>query len=158
MIRAWYLGAALLLGGCAQGPAKTAPAPTPEPAKPAGVFKIMETPELASYFAAYSIALYHGNPQLRQFYILHNYRDPARIGDDKPLVRSSRALLVINCERDEKAQFGRTYFSEPFAQGVEVVSKNDIPQWEPFERQSMLGELRNITCGLDPARMRSSAK
>ena len=44
------------------------------------------------------------------------------------------------------------------AQGVEVVSKNDIPQWEPFERQSMLGELRNITCGLDPARMRSSAK
>ena len=156
MSRAWCLGALMLLGGCAKGTAPAEPGPVEPQAVPYGLFKIMETPEIASYFAANSVALYHGKPQLRQFYIVHNYSNPARVGDDKLLVSSSRALLVINCERDEKAQFGRTYFSEPFAQGVEIVSKPDVPQWEAFERQSMLGQLRNITCALDPARMRSS--
>lgn len=108
------LSAALVLAGCAHsGTPKEAPAPQ----RPEGMFKVLETPELGTYFAANSLALYQNNPNLRQFYLVNNYAKPAQLGGGKPPIYSSRATRVINCEKDESAQFGRVYFSAPFAQG-----------------------------------------
>lgn len=152
MSRLWCLSAVLLLGGCSHGGVQQAPVPQAPPAAPLGMFKVVESPELATYFAANSLGLYQNNPQLRQFYLVNNYAKPAQLSG-KPPIKSSRAIRVINCERDETAQFGRVYFSEPFAQGVEVMRKEEVPQWAGFPRQSLLGELRNMACGIDAARL-----
>lgn len=145
------LSAALVLAGCAHsGTPKEAPAPQ----RPEGMFKVLETPELGTYFAANSLALYQNNPNLRQFYLVNNYAKPAQLGGGKPPIYSSRATRVINCEKDESAQFGRVYFSAPFAQGVEVMRKEDLAQWAAFPRQSLLGELRNMACAIDPTRLK----
>lgn len=53
------------------------------------------------------------------------------------------------------AQFGRVYFSQPFAQGQEVTRKNDIPQWGPLERQSLIGQLRDSVCKIYAAHLRT---
>ena len=147
------LAAVLLLGGCAHGTAPqkaVAEAPT---TPPAGMFKLLEDAELATYFDARSVALYQGNPHLRQFYLINNYLGPATPSGTG--IRSSRAIRVINCERDEMAQFGRVYFSEPFALGNEVTRKSDTPQWGPLERQSLIGTLRDSVCKIDAARLRA---
>lgn len=149
------LAAILLLGGCAHGivPQK---AVAEAPAKPpAGMFKLLEDAKLATYFDAHSVALYQGNPHLRQFYLINNYLGPAAPSDKLPEILSSRAIRVINCERDEMAQFGRVYFSQPFALGHEVARKSDIPQWEPLERQSLIGMLRDSVCKIDAAHLRA---
>lgn len=160
------LATVLLLAGCAHDAAKNeAPptaAPTGQPAtppdKPVGMFEIMSTPELATYFNANSVALYQGKPQLRQFNLINNYAKPAKVGSGETWVRSSSALRVINCERDESAQFGRVYFTEYFAKGEVFLRKNETPQWEPLIRQSILGQLRDMVCQLDPARLRHGNK
>lgn len=160
MKRVWGLSAVLLLGGCSHAAAPPVPVPVPAPvpvapvAPPVGMFKVVESPELATYFAANSLSLYQNNPQLRQFYLVNNYAKPTQLSG-KPPINSSRATRVINCERDETAQFGRVYFSEPFAQGVEVLRKEDVAQWAAFPRQSMLGELRTVVCGIDAARLKA---
>ncbi|MDU9402708.1 surface-adhesin E family protein [Pseudomonas sp. zfem004] len=146
------LAAVLLLGGCSHS---TVPqkAVTEAPATPPkGMFKLLADAELATYFDADSIALYKGNRNLRQFYLINNYLAPAP-SDKPPVIRSSRATRVINCERDEMAQFGRVYFSQPFAQGHEVARKNDIAQWEPLQRQSLIGKLRDAMCSIDAAQL-----
>ncbi|PYY82213.1 hypothetical protein DNK59_22120 [Pseudomonas sp. TKO26] len=145
------LSAVVVLAGCAHsGSQNEAPAPQ----RPEGMFKVLESPELATYFAANSLALYQNNPHLRQFYLVNNYAKPTELGGGKPPIHSSRATRVINCEKDESAQFGRVYFSEPFAQGVEVTRKEDTAQWAAFPRQSLLGELRNMVCAIDPTRLK----
>lgn len=148
------LAAVVLLGGCAHGtvPHKTvteAPATAPK-----GMFKLLENAELATYFDAHSVALYKGNRNLRQFYLINNYLAPAP-SDKPPVIRSSRATRVINCERDEMAEFGRVYFSQSFALGDEVARKSDIAQWEPLERQSLIGILRDAVCKVDAAQLRA---
>ena len=149
------LAAVLLLGGCAhctvpQKAMAEAPATTP-----AGMFKLLEDAKLATYFDAHSVALYQGNPHLRQFYLINNYLGLAAPSGKLPEIRSSRAIQVINCERDEMAQFGRVYFSEPFALGHEVTRKSDTPQWGPLERQSLIGRLRDSVCKIDAAHLRA---
>jgi len=151
------LAVALLLGGCAHGTAPQKAAAEPPVTRPDGMFKLLEDAELATYFDARSVALYQGNPQLRQFYLINNYLGPTNAGSKLPEIRSSRATRVINCERDEMAQFGRVYFTQPFAQGQEVTRKNDIPQWGPLERQSLIGKLRDVVCNLDAARLRAGS-
>ncbi|AZL73437.1 MULTISPECIES: surface-adhesin E family protein [Pseudomonas] len=149
------LAAVVLLGGCAHG---TVPhkAVTEAPATaPKGMFKLLEDAELATYFDADSVALYQGNRNLRQFYLINNYLGPAAPGDKPPAIRSSRATRVINCERDEMAQFGRVYFSQPFALGDEVARKSDIAQWGPLERQSLIGKLRDVMCNIDAAHLQA---
>ncbi|WP_430444621.1 MAG: surface-adhesin E family protein [Pseudomonas piscis] len=148
MKRLWLLGGVLLLVGCAHDQAGDAGA-----ARPEAMFKVLDTPESATYFAANSLALYQNNPHLRQFYLINNYSKPTAPGDSKPLIHSSRVVRIINCERDESAQLGRVYFSEPFAQGVEVMRKEAHAQWAAFPRQSVIGELRNMACGIDAARL-----
>ncbi len=145
------LGAAVVLAGCAHSGSQSE---APAPQRPEGLFKVLESPELATYFVANSLALYQNNPHLRQFYLVNNYAKPTELGGGKPPIRSSRATRVINCEKDESAQFGRVYFSEPFAQGVEVTRKDDQAQWAAFPRQSLLGELRNMACAIDPTRLK----
>lgn len=150
------LTAALLLAGCAHDGAKPEATPAAPPVKPAGMFEIMSTPEVATFFAANSVALYQGKPQLRQFNLVHNYGKPEQIGAGKTYVRSSSALRVINCERDETAQFGRVYFTDYFASGEEIARRDETPQWEPLQRQSILGELRNLVCAIDAKRLRAA--
>ncbi|GFM67126.1 hypothetical protein PSCICJ_32440 [Pseudomonas cichorii] len=155
MKRLPYLAAILLLGGCAKGtvPQKAvSEAPT---TPPAGMFKLLADAKLATYFDADSVALYQGNPHLRQFYLINNYLEPASPSDKPPEIRSSRAIQVINCERDEMAQFGRVYFSQPFARGHEVTRKSDIPQWKRLERQSLIGMLRDSVCKINAAHLRA---
>ncbi|MFB4368670.1 MULTISPECIES: surface-adhesin E family protein [unclassified Pseudomonas] len=154
MSRAWRFGAILLLAGCTQATAPVKPLLDGEPPKPDGMFKMVESPEVATYFAAKSVGLYQGNPHLRQFYLINNYSAAARKDVGEPSIYSSRALMVINCERDESARFGRTYFSKPYAEGVEIASKDETPQWKEFPRQSITGHLRDLTCALDPSRLR----
>ncbi|MFJ4145222.1 surface-adhesin E family protein [Pseudomonas sp. NPDC089734] len=155
MKRLPYLAAILLLGGCAQGTvSQKAVAETPT-TPPAGMFKLLADAELATYFDAHSVTLYQGNPHLRQFSLINNYLGPAAPSDKLPDIRSSRAIRVINCERDEMAQFGRVYFSQPFARGNEVARKSDIPQWEPLERQSLIGMLRDSVCKINAAHLRA---
>ncbi|MEE1924735.1 surface-adhesin E family protein [Pseudomonas sp. 148P] len=148
------LALALLLGGCAHGTAPQEAVTQAPDTPPAGMFKLLEDAELVTWFDARSVTLYQGNPQLRQFYLINNYLAAVDPGDKSPEIRSSRATRVINCERDEMAQFGRVYFSQPFAQGQEVVRKNDIAQWEPLQRQSLIGMLRDVACKVDAARLR----
>lgn len=155
MNRAWCLSAVIVLGGCTHDAAQTSTPPQVQPTPPVNMFTVLATPELATYFAGDSLALYQNNPQLRQFYLVNNYGKPTQLSGGKPPIYSSRATRVINCERDESAQFGRVYFSEPFAKGVEVMRKEDVAQWTPFPRQSLLGELRNLACGIDAARLKA---
>lgn len=153
MKRVACLTALLLLGGCAHDTAthnEVAQAPS---SVPAGMFKLLDTAEFATYFDTRSVALYQGNPHLRQFYLINNYLRPDAASDKLPEIRSSRAILVINCERDEMAQFGRVYFSQPFAQGYEVTGKSDIAQWGPLRRQSRIGALRDPVCKIDAAHL-----
>ncbi|OLS60410.1 surface-adhesin E family protein [Pseudomonas putida] len=156
------LAAALLLAGCAHDAAKpeTTPAapvaPTPSSDKPAGLFEIISTSEVATFFDAHSVALYQGKPQLRQFSLINNYAKPAKIGSGETWVRSSSSLRVIDCEQGKTAQFGRVYFTEYFAKGEEVLRKDEVPRWEAVLQQSMLGQLRTMVCGLDPARLRGA--
>lgn len=155
MKRLPYLAAILLLGGCAQGtvPQKAvSEAPT---TPPAGMFKLLADAKLATYFDAHSVALYQGNPHLRQFYLINNYLGLAASSDNLLNIRSSRAIQVTNCERDETAQFGRVYFSQPFALGHEVARESDIPQWAPLERQSLIGMLRDSVCKINAAHLRA---
>lgn len=154
LMRLPYLAAVLLLSGCAhdtvpQNAVVQAPA-TP----PAGMFKLLEDAELATYVDARSVALYKGNPHLRQFYLINNYLGAAVRGDDPPRILSSRATRVINCEQDQMAQLGRVYYPQPFALGQEVTRKTDTPQWKKFERQSLIGILRDSVCKLDASRLR----
>jgi hypothetical protein len=149
------LAAVLLLGGCAHGTAPQKAVPGAPAMPPAGMFKLLEDAELATYFDARSVALYQGNPHLRQFHLINNYLGPAAPSDKPPEIRSSRVVRVVNCDRDETAQFGRLYFSERFALGHEVARKSDIPQWGPLERQSLMGELRDSVCKIDAAHLRA---
>lgn len=156
------LAAVLLLAGCAHDAANpvatpVAPAAPAAPAdKPAGMFEIISTPEVASYFDANSVALYQGKPHLRQFNLINNYGKPAKVGSGETWVRSSSSRRVINCERGEAAQFGRVYFTEYYAKGTEFLRKDEVPQWETLERQSVLGQLRDMVCRVDPARLRGA--
>ncbi|MCZ4238111.1 surface-adhesin E family protein, partial [Staphylococcus equorum] len=83
------------------------------PAKPPGVFKLVETADLITYFSAKSLTLYDNNPHLRQFYLINNYKQPLFVESLKQTISSSRATRVINCERDEVTHIERVYFSEP---------------------------------------------
>lgn len=119
------------------------------PAKPPGVFKLVETADLITYFSAKSLTLYDNNPHLRQFYLINNYKQPLFVESLKQTISSSRATRVINCERDEVTHIERVYFSEPFALGVEVTKKPEQSQWRAFPRQSLIGDLREMACGVD---------
>ncbi|MCQ9390880.1 surface-adhesin E family protein [Pseudomonas viridiflava] len=147
------LTAVLLLGGCAHGTVSQKAADE----APVGMFKLLEDSELTTYFDAHSVSLYQGNPHLRQFYLINNYLGPAASSARPPEIRSSRAIQVVNCERDEMAQFGRVYFSQPFALGNEMARKSDIPQWVPLERQSLLGNLRDAVCKINAAHLRAGS-
>ena len=155
MKRLAYLAAVLLLGGCAHGTAPHKAMAEAPVTRPPGMFKLLEDAELATYFDARSVALYQGNPQLRQFYLINNYLGPAAPGDKSPEIRSSQVVRVINCEQDQTAQFGRVYFSQPFAQGQEVARKDDIAQWKPLQRQSLIGNLRDAVCKIDATHLRA---
>lgn len=149
------LAAVVLLGGCAHSSVQHKAVAEAPVTPPAGMIKLLEDAQLATYFNARSIALYQGNPLLRQFYLINNYLEPTATNDKPPTIRSSRATRVINCERDEMAEFGRVYFSQPFALGQEVARKSDIAQWEPLQRQSLIGILRDAVCKLDAAKLRA---
>lgn len=154
MKRLQCLAAVLLLGGCAHGtvPQKTSAEAPIMP--PAGMIKLLDTPEVATYFDIRSVEVYQGNPHLRQFYLINNYLGPVAPSGKPREIRSSQAMEVVNCARDEMARFGRVYFSQPFALGDEVARKGDIAQWTPLERQSMNGTLRNLVCSIDAAHLR----
>lgn len=135
------LAGAVLLSGCAHQPQAAV--------QPEGVFKLVETDDLITYFSAKSVTLYDNNPHLRQFYLINNYKAPAFIEELKQTISSSRATRVINCERDEVTDIERVYFSEPFALGAEVTKKAEKAQWRAFPRQSVIGDLRGLVCGVD---------
>lgn len=142
-----------LIGGCVHQ--------TATPAKPPNMLKLFESDEVTTFFDSRSILLYEGNPKLRQFYTVINYKKPMKITGLQP-VYSSRAIEVVNCERMEMTLIDRIYFSAPFTTGTAVFKKSqmvsDMPQWTPVIKQSINGSITGIVCSLNASVIRSTPK
>ena len=103
--------ALLMLTGCAMN---NKPQPqTPEKAPP-GFVKILQDDKITSYIDFRVISTYQGNSHLRRFYFIDNYAQQTKIIDNPPLyIASSRAIYVINCDKNQRSVMGRTFFSKP---------------------------------------------
>ncbi|ATF94670.1 Uncharacterised protein [Cedecea neteri] len=151
MKRALILSVLLLLSGCAK------PVKQPEP-RPTGMIKIMEDKDVTTYISMLSVALYQGNPHLRQFYLINNYVKPSLMSEKENLfVRSSRAINVVNCERPERSVFDRVYLSELYGEGKVVAKKDPIGQWQTFPQDSVAGLIQKMVCAIDPALLKDAS-
>lgn len=141
--RAW-LALMLVLGGCAQHPAA--------PARPPGMFLLIDERGLQTYLSASSVVLYQNNDNLRQFYTINNYREVTT----ELHIASSRATEVIDCQRGQHARLERVYFTEPFAQGRDVHHKDEEAQWVPINNPSIMSKVQESVCMLSPEKLRAA--
>lgn len=136
----------LMLTGCT-GTSKPQPQSTPKP--PAGVIKILEDKRIASYIDFRVISTYQGNDRLRRFYFINNYAEQTLIIKNPPVyIASSRAIDVINCDKNQRAVMARTYFSKPFAEGDVVHVTQDVEQWESYPKDSLFGIIAESMCSI----------
>lgn len=140
-----------LLSGCVrQSPPIAAPGKPP-----AGVIKLLEDKELTTYVDMRVISAYQGNTHLRQFYLINNYAKITQLGEKPVLnISSSSAINVINCATQQRAQFSRTYYSLPYAQGDVIVTRSDVGQWSHLRKDSLLGIMANAMCLIAPERLK----
>lgn len=136
--------ALLMLTGCAMN---NKPQPqTPEKAPP-GFVKILQDDKITSYIDFRVISTYQGNSHLRRFYFINNYAQQTKIIDNPPLyIASSRAINVINCDKNQRAVMGRSFYSKPFAEGELVHASVEIGQWESFPENSLIGITAGMMC------------
>lgn len=138
--------ALLMLTGCA---GNSTPLPQTSAKAPAGLIKILEHDGVTSYVDFRVISTYQGNSHLRRFYFINNYAKRTQIMDDPAIyVSSSRAIDVINCDKNQRAVMGRTLFSEPFAEGDLIHADLDIGQWETFPKDSLIGIMAESMCSI----------
>lgn len=136
----------LMLTGCT-GIGKPLLQSTPKP--PAGVIKILEDQKVTSYIDLRVISTYQGNDHLRRFYFINNYAEQELIIKNPPVyIASSRAIDVINCDKNERAIMARTYFSKPFAEGDVIHVSQDVGQWESFPKGSLFGIIAESMCSI----------
>ncbi|NMP25433.1 hypothetical protein GW590_00815 [Rahnella sp. SAP-1] len=135
-----------MLAGCT-GTSKSVPH-TPAKAQ-AGLIKILENKEVTSYVDLRVISTYQGNSHLRRFYFINNYAEQTLIIKNPPVyIASSRAIYVINCEKNQRAVMGRTRFSKPFAEGDLIQTQLDVGQWETFPKDSLIGIMAERMCSI----------
>lgn len=124
--------------------------------KPPHMAKLVDNKELTTYLSFESLSLYNGNPHLRQFYLINNYKQPSVISKDKGItIRSSHAINVVNCVRLERAVFDRVYFSETFGKGKVIAKRESIGQWESFPENSIAGIIREMVCKIPAEKLKS---
>lgn len=142
----------LMLAGCTN---TSKPIP-PTPAKtPAGLMKILSDDRVTSYIDLRVISTYQGNTHLRRFYFINNYAERSKIIENPPVyVSSSRAIDVINCDKNQRAVMGRTLYSEPFGEGEPIHAELDIGQWESFPKESLMGIVAERMCSIPVARLK----
>lgn len=98
----------LMLTGCT---GTTKPQPQTPAKAPAGLIKILEDESITSYVDFRVISTYQGNSHLRRFYFINNYAERTLIIKNPPVyVSSSRAIDVINCDKNQRAVMGRSLF------------------------------------------------
>jgi hypothetical protein len=135
-----------MLTGCT---GTTKPQPKTPAKVPAGFIKILEDESVTSYADFRVISTYQGNSHLRRFYFINNYKDQALIIKNPPVyVSSSRAIDVINCDKNQRAVMGRSLFSEPFAEGELVHAEQDVGQWETYPKDSLFGIIAESMCSI----------
>lgn len=155
MIKPVLLCSAIALLTACAGAGKPQPVVAGDP--PHGVIKLLLDETGGTYADMRTVSTYQGNPRLRRFYLINNYTDPAIIKQDPPLIiRSSRAVSVINCDTQERAQFERIFFSQFYAQGEAIASsrQDTVGQWSHFPEQSLIGIVAGMLCRLDPSRLK----
>lgn len=95
------------------------------------------------------ISTYQGNDHLRRFYFINNYAEKTLIIKNPPVyIASSRAIDVINCDKNQRAVMARTYFSKPFAEGDVVHVTQDVGQWESYPKDSLFGIIAESMCSI----------
>lgn len=123
--------------------------------QPSGVIKLLGDKELTTYVDMRVISAYQGNTNLRQFYMINNYAEITHIGKNPILnISSSSAINVVNCETQQRAQFSRTYYSLPYAQGDVIITRSDVGQWSSINKDSLLGIIANAICLIAPDRLK----
>lgn len=138
--------ALLMLTGCA---GISTPRPQTPVKAPAGLIKILENDDVTSYVDFRVISTYQGNSHLRRFYFINNYAKRTQIMADPAIyVSSSRAIDVINCDKNQRAVMGHSLFSEPFAEGDLIHADLDIGQWETFPKDSLMGIMAESMCSI----------
>lgn len=138
---------------CACAP-KSSPPPVGEP--PAGMLKVLtDTKELTSWLDTRSVSTWQDNPRLRRVYMINNYSKRTLILEKPPVyISSSRAINVINCDKNERAVFERVYFSEPYAEGQVISITHEIGQWQPFPKESLMGIFAAAMCQIAPEKLK----
>ncbi|AZK62933.1 hypothetical protein F9U42_04180 [Pectobacterium versatile] len=122
---------------------------------PAGVIKIMSDEQVLTFADLRNVSSYQGNNRLRRLYTINNYTESKKIGKNPDIyVASSRAINVINCDSLERAVFERVYFSQPYALGDVIAIVDEIGQWEPFHKESMMGLIAGMVCQIAPERLK----
>ncbi|ABP60217.1 surface-adhesin E family protein [Enterobacter sp. 638] len=136
----------LMLTGCT---GMTKPQPQTPAKAPAGLIKILEDESITSYVDFRVISTYQGNSHLRRFYLINNYAERTLIIKNPPVyVSSSRAIDVINCDKNQRAVMGRSLFSKPFAEGDLVHAGLDVGQWETYPKDSLFGIIAESMCSI----------
>lgn len=136
----------LMLTGCT---GTTKPQPQTPAKAPAGLIKILEDESITSYVDFRVISTYQGNSHLRRFYLINNYAERTLIIENPPVyVSSSRAIDVINCDKNQRAVMGRSLFSKPFAEGDLVHAGLDVGQWETYPKDSLFGIIAESMCSI----------
>lgn len=136
----------LMLTGCT---GTTKPQPQTPAKAPAGLIKVLEDESITSYVDFRVISTYQGNSHLRRFYFINNYAERTLIIKNPPVyVSSSRAIDVINCDKNQRAVMGRSLFSKPFAEGDLVHAGLDMGQWETYPKDSLFGIIAESMCSI----------
>ncbi|WP_224481393.1 surface-adhesin E family protein [Pantoea agglomerans] len=136
----------MLLTGCA---ATSQPRPQPPAKAPAGLVKILADDQLTSYIDYRVISTYQGNSHLRRFYLINNYAERTLIIKEPPVyVSSSRAIDVINCDKNQRAILGHSLFSRPFAEGELVHADLEPGQWKTYPKDSLMGIVAESMCAI----------
>ncbi|MFP1759369.1 surface-adhesin E family protein [Lonsdalea quercina] len=121
----------------------------PQVKAPAGFIKILEDESVTSYVDFRVISTYQGNSHLRRFYFINNYAEQALIIKKPPVyVSSSRAIYVINCDKNQRAVMSRTLFTNQFAEGDLIHVAQDVGQWETFPKESLFGIIAKRMCSI----------
>lgn len=136
----------LMLTGCT---GTTKPQPQTPAKAPAGLIKVLKDESITSYVDFRVISTYQGNSHLRRFYFINNYAERTLIIKNPPVyVSSSRAIDVINCDKNQRAVMGRSLFSKPFAEGDLVHAGLDVGQWETYPKDSLFGIIAESMCSI----------
>ncbi|MFJ5160024.1 surface-adhesin E family protein [Pantoea sp. NPDC088449] len=141
-----------MLSGCA---GTTTPQPQTPTKAPAGFIKVLADERVTSYVDFRVISTYQGNSHLRRFYFINNYAKQTQIIKNPPVyVSSSRAIDVINCDKNQRAVMGRTLFSKPFAEGDLIHASPDVGQWETYPKDSLFGIIAESMCSIPVERLK----